>query len=62
MKFPRVKEETGEITVAVCQMCGGEIYQGEPYYERDGEVICEVCLEDYARRCFAPFLVEGGEV
>lgn len=60
MKFPIVKEENGEIVMAVCQLCGGEIYYDEPYYQRDGEVICEMCLENYARRCFAPFRIEGG--
>ncbi len=62
MRFPIVKEGKGGMIVAECQLCGGEVYQDEPYYQRDGEVICEACLEDYARRCFAPFRVEGGEV
>lgn len=61
MRFPTVKEEDCGAAVAVCQLCGSEIYRGEAYYQRDGEVICEACLEDYARRCFAPFRVEGGE-
>ncbi len=61
MRFTAVKEAGGGGVVAVCQLCGGEIYEGEPYYQRDGEIICEVCLEDYARRCFAPFRVEGGD-
>ncbi len=61
MRFPIVKEEDGECIVAVCHLCGGEICAGEEYYQRDGEIICRMCLEDYARRCMAPFLVEGGE-
>ncbi len=61
MRFPMVREENGEMAAAICRLCGGEIYEGEAYYQRDGEVICEACLEDYARRCFAPFRVEGGE-
>ena len=42
-----------------CQCCDGEIYQGENYYFINGDIFCEDCLEDYARRYFTPFLVEG---
>ena len=52
---------TGEFdsVAAQCQYCGGEIYRGEEYYYINAEVFCPNCLEDYARRYFAPFLVEG---
>ena len=62
MKFPIVKEKDATATASVCKLCGGEIYVGEPYYFRDGETICEECLEEYARLCLAPFRVEGGNI
>ena len=59
MRFPIIKEEDTAAVNTVCYLCGHEIYMGEPYYFSDGDAICEDCLEDYARLCLAPFLVEG---
>lgn len=48
-----------------CALCLGEIYCGEYYYALEGQMICEHCLEGYARRYFAPCLrrvdAEGNE-
>lgn len=46
--------------VASCDNCGFEIYDGEPYYRINGEVICRDCLGEYAARLLAPFQI-GGE-
>ncbi len=45
---------------AVCELCGGEIYRGEAYYEIDHQAICRDCLADFAARFFAPYLEKGG--
>ena len=29
-----------------CSECGNPIYNGEPYYEFNNEIICEDCLND----------------
>ena len=36
-----------------CWLCRGELYPGDPYFALDGRVVCEDCLERYARRRFA---------
>ena len=36
-----------------CQHCGGEIYEGETYYNIDGQIIHEDCLWDFAKEHFA---------
>ena len=36
MRFPRIYEEDGCCTAAVCDLCGGEIYQGQAYYRING--------------------------
>lgn len=48
-------EEDGSREAAECDLCGGTIYQGQSYYRVNGEVICEDCLGDYARRMLAPW-------
>ena len=35
------------VVFKTCDMCGGEIYEGDEYYDFDDEVICEDCLMDY---------------
>lgn len=37
---------------AMCDCCGGEIYEGEDYYSIDGELIHEDCLHDFADEYF----------
>lgn len=39
-----------------CSLCRGELYPGDPYFELDGQAVCEDCLGRYARRYFAPQL------
>ena len=50
-----------EKIAAQCDNCGFEIYDGEPYYRINGEIICRDCLEEYAARLLAPFRIGGEE-
>ncbi len=43
-----------------CCLCRGELYPGDPYFELDGQAVCEDCLGRYARRYFAPQLRRVG--
>lgn len=61
MRFPRVREEEGQLAAMECELCGGDIGGGEDYYLVNGQVFCEDCLADYARRYFAPYRCRGGE-
>ena len=36
-----------------CGLCRGELYPGDPYFELDGQTVCEDCLGRYARSYFA---------
>ena len=36
--------------VTVCGVCGGDIYYGEPFGEKEGWAICKDCLEDKWRQ------------
>lgn len=56
MRFPRIYEEDGCCTAAVCDLCGGEIYQGQAYYRINGRTVCQDCLADYAESYFADCL------
>ncbi len=38
---------------AYCEHCGGEIYDGEDYYEIDGDCIHEDCFYEYIRELYA---------
>lgn len=60
MRFPLMYEEDGSTVRAVCDLCGGEIYQEETFYRVDGETVCEDCVADYARGLLAPFREGGG--
>lgn len=55
MRFPRIYEEDGCCTAAVCDLCG-EIYQGQAYYRINGRTVCRDCLADYAESYFADCL------
>lgn len=44
-------EPTEKIVCCECDMCGGEIYDGDDCYELLGFTICESCIED--SRCYA---------
>ena len=61
MRFARVREEDGRLWVGECELCGSDIGCGQEYYLLNGQVICEDCLADFARRYFAPYRHRGGE-
>lgn len=44
-----------------CDECGGEICPGESYWQVNGEIICTVCLPDFARAELEPFRRVWGE-
>lgn len=37
-----------------CALCLGELYPGDGYYLLEDRRICDICLERYAQRYFAP--------
>lgn len=39
--------------IGCCDLCGGEIYEGETIYEIDGKMIHEDCLAEFAADYFA---------
>lgn len=61
MRFPRCREEDGTMIAAECELCGREIFDGQEYRFINGQVICEDCLGDFARRYFAAQCRRGGE-
>ena len=61
MRFPRCREEDGTVIAARCELCGSEIFTGEECWFINGQVICEDCLGEFARRYFAPHRCRGGE-
>lgn len=61
MRFPILREADGSAVRAICDLCGDEIYDEEPFYRVDGENVCNDCVGDYARRILAPFREEGRE-
>lgn len=44
---------------AVCDYCGGEIYEGETYYDIDRKNIHVDCLRDFASDYFANCIEEA---
>lgn len=38
--------------VATCDECGALIYEGDYFYEFDGDTVCESCEPDYVRDKF----------
>lgn len=34
-----------------CDVCGGEIYEGDEYWVINGECNCERCKDDFLRDC-----------
>lgn len=43
-----------------CGYCGGEIYEGETYYDIDGKSVHADCLSDFASNYFADRVKEAG--
>ncbi|SHI91143.1 hypothetical protein SAMN05444401_1761 [Clostridium amylolyticum] len=42
-------EQPQSIEVDRCLQCGNGIFTGEEYYNFNGEVVCEECLDEYIR-------------
>lgn len=42
-RCPNAEEEK---TVHICMNCGEDIYEGDDYYDIDGEAWCEECIKD----------------
>lgn len=42
-------------TVCRCESCSSDIYEGDYFYDFDGDIICADCMEEYVnehfRRC-----------
>lgn len=42
-------------TVCICDSCCSDIYEGDYFYDFDGDIICADCMEEYVnehfRRC-----------
>ena len=53
-RFPTMSElwerEFGTTSYECCTECGNAIYNGESYYEIDGMIICEVCMNNFYKR------------
>ncbi len=54
----RPLEPPEDVVVALCNCCGGEIYEGEPHYVIDGKRIHEDCLGDFAKDYFSDCVEE----
>ena len=39
--------------MALCSLCGAELYRGESYWQINGQQVCEACLLPLARAEFA---------
>lgn len=35
-----------------CDVCSGDIYEGNYYFDFDGDIVCEDCERDYVREHF----------
>lgn len=35
-----------------CDECGGDIYEGDYYFDFDGDAVCENCVSDYVKERF----------
>lgn len=46
----RYEDELEERACLHCAICGGSLYEGDPYYEIDDMEICEDCMKDNYRR------------
>ncbi|MBO4854655.1 MAG: hypothetical protein J5482_05920 [Oscillospiraceae bacterium] len=57
MKFPVCRD----LPALICDLCGDDLYPGDPAYRIHGETICPNCLETYARQVFSPYSITAGE-
>lgn len=33
--------------VCLCELCSGEIYEQDDFYDFDGEIVCQGCIDSY---------------
>lgn len=52
-------EPQPDIVFDYCDMCGGEIYKGEEFYDIENQCICEDCLHDFADEYFESYRREA---
>lgn len=52
-------EPPEDVIFGYCNHCGGEIYEGETYYDIDGQNIHADCLRDFASDYFADCVQEA---
>ncbi len=45
-----------------CSRCGQPVYRGESCYCIDGTMICDDCLDAFARQLLRPYRRQMGEV
>ena len=48
--------------MGVCGRCQGELYRGDGFWRIDGSLLCENCLENFARIYFAPCRMTGEQL
>lgn len=48
--------------VCYCSRCGDELYQTDPCYLIDEQVVCPSCLADFAQEDYAPCRTTAGEL
>jgi len=51
----RQEDPQRQAPLHICSLCGGELYRGDLCRLFGGQVICEDCLEAFARAEFAAF-------
>ena len=48
--------------VGACSRCRAELYPGDVFWQIEGRLVCEDCLEGFARSYFAPCRTTGAEL
>lgn len=46
-KLQTPEERSGLVQVDTCHYCNQEIYEGEEYYEFNGTIVCQDCIDDF---------------
>lgn len=34
-------------TICLCEQCSGPIYEDDDFYDFDGEIVCQYCIDSY---------------
>lgn len=55
----RSLEPPDDVVVGYCDVCCGEVYEGETIYCIDGKMIHEDCLEEFAKDYFENCKIES---